>query len=167
MNTLEKMYEVADFLNYDFTATRDMSKTYLVGQDLSDLDLSKAILNQAELDCAILHDTDLSGTSLKETSFFSADLERADLSHAKVSDCDFRHANLEGAKLEGVNFSNSDVRDAIFTDATGLSLEQKLWLKEHGALNICFETHEKELINQKKNQNGLMEKVKSWLSFSH
>ena len=120
-------------------AFRYRNRASLVGQDLSNRDLSNIILNNASFDCATLNNTNLKRTSLQQTSFFSADLEGAKLSYAEINNCDFRHANLEKADLEGVDFSNSDVRGAIFTDAKGLSFEQKIWLKNNGALNISLE----------------------------
>ncbi len=152
---------------YNFTGRRDMTDSYLIAQDLSNLDLSKAILDGAQLDCAILNDADLSETSLKNTSFFSTDLEGANLSNAKVDDCDFHHANLERANLEGVDFSNSNVRGALFTDATGLSLKQKLWLKSNGALNISLDNEQLDSLHDNDDSYGLLGKLKSWISFSH
>ena len=158
--------KLIDILEYDFTAKRDMTESYLVAQDLSNLDLSRAVLDRAELDCAILSNANLSHTSLKETSFFSTDLEGVKLCHAKVNNCDFRHANLENADLTGVNFANSNVRGAIFTDAIGLSKQQKIWLKENGALNIELEP---EVVNHADSDehHGLLGKLRGWLSFSH
>lgn len=157
MNKLDLTSNLVDTFNSD-SAIRNMSKSYLVGQDLSNMDLSHSILNEAELDCATLNNTNLTKASLHKTSFFSADLQGVRLSFAKVKDCNFRHANLENANLEGVDFSSSDVSGAIFTDAIGLSNQQKIWLKNNGALNICLETNQFESANQ--NKLGLIEKFK-------
>ena len=154
-------------LNYDFTAKRDMTGRYLIAQDLSNLDLSNAILDEAEFDCAVLSNADLSDTSLKQTSFFSADLEGANLSGAKVNNCNFRHANLEGANVTGVDFSNSNVKGAIFTDAIGLSFQQKQWLKENGALNISFDRQELQEMNLDGGDHGFFSSIKNLFSFSH
>lgn len=156
---------IIETLEYSFTGRRDMTEAYLVAQDLSNLDLSRAILDGAELDCATLRNANLSETSLKNTSFFSADLEGVNLSHAKVNNCDFRHANLERAELKGVNFSTCNVRGAIFTGVQGLSLQQKLWLKSNGALNVSLED-EKINLNQHGNNQHLFQRLKGWLSFS-
>ena len=155
---------VINSLEFDFSAKRDMTESYLVAQDLSNLDLSKAVLDRAELDCAILTDANLSHTSLKGTSFFSADLEGANLRHAKVRKCNFRHANLEGADVTGVDFSTSNVRGAIFTDAIGLSLQQKLWLKSNGALNIEIDRSQRNHVNSDDRHDGVFGKVRSAFS---
>ena len=155
---------IIETLEYNFTGRRDMTDSYLVAQDLSNLDLSRAILDGAELDCAILTNANLSETSLKKTSFFSTDLEGANLSNAKVYDCDFHHANLERANLTGIDFSTSNVRGAIFTDAQGLSLKQKLWLKENGALNISLKDEE---LDKYSDRHNLFERLKGLFSFSH
>ena len=116
--------------------TLDFSNLVLIGDNLSDCNFDHSTLDYAELDCAVLTRLSFQNARLHYTSLFGANLERANLSHADVAYSDFRQANLENTQLEGVNFTNSKVKGAIFTDAQGLSLEQKKWLKSHGALNV-------------------------------
>ncbi|MEH1902761.1 MAG: pentapeptide repeat-containing protein [Nostoc sp.] len=73
---------------------------------------------------------------LKLASLFNANLEEAVLNGANLSDSDLRHVNFTNTQLELVNFSGSRVKGALFTDAIGLTLQQKQWLKKNGALNI-------------------------------
>lgn len=55
---------------------------------------------------------------------------------AKLINTDLRQANLEHSQLKRVDLSQCRVEGAIFTDAIGLTEDQRLWLKENGALNI-------------------------------
>ena len=67
---------------------------------------------------------------------FNATMQGADLAGADLTGADLREADFENAHMEGVCLTDCKVREAIFSGATGLSAEQKVWLKENKALNV-------------------------------
>jgi uncharacterized protein YjbI with pentapeptide repeats len=109
----------------------------LVGEDLSDLqlsdvnlggiDLSKAELCGAHLDRANLKmsklfQTDLSGAQLVNAELYKADLEHAflsgaDLSGAYLAQANLTHADLRGACLDGARLNESSLRGARLNEA--------------------------------------------------
>ena len=85
----------------------------LTGEDLSDLDLRKIYLFNANLSSANLKDTNLRGNDLSGAKLNDANLTKADLRGAVLVD-----ANLRGANLRGANLQGSILRDANLDDIT-------------------------------------------------
>ena len=75
--------------------------------DLSGLNLSGRVLNDADFTAAILMDCDLTNTVLDTCNLYCADLQLANLSHASM-----RRADLRGASLRGANLSDCDLYEA-------------------------------------------------------
>lgn len=111
--------------------------------DLSDADLSGALLMHADLSGALLVGATLIGADLTDATLIGADLRDCDLSKAILKDADATNAtfsalsNLEGADLEGVELMGavgltakqvrlaSSLRDAHFPAHLGNELRSK------------------------------------------
>ncbi|NEO27665.1 MAG: pentapeptide repeat-containing protein, partial [Kamptonema sp. SIO4C4] len=74
--------------------------------------------------------------NLNQASLLSADLEGASFQDVSLDGTDLQDANLEYTSWQEVDFSRCNLTGAIFTDAQGLSQENKQWLQNHGALNV-------------------------------
>ncbi len=74
--------------------------------------------------------------NLSEATLFHAKMSKIDLHNSILVKTKLNYARLENSNLYGVDFSKSFVKGAIFTDANGLTNEQKKWLKKNGALNV-------------------------------
>ena len=98
----------------------------LNGANLSGADLRRANLSGACLREAYLRWAYLGGANLNEADLSRADLSRADLSKAKLSEA---LALLRGAEMDWPN-----VRGANFTNAKGISSEQRKDLTARGAI---------------------------------
>ncbi|MBW4593022.1 MAG: pentapeptide repeat-containing protein [Brasilonema angustatum HA4187-MV1] len=93
----------------------------VVGQFLSDANLTGAYLRGADLSGADLSGADLIGVNLIGADLSGADLSGADLSIANLSDADLTSAdltgaNLTGAFLGGADLSRADLRGAYLSD---------------------------------------------------
>ncbi len=77
----------------------------VMGQDLSDADLSG---------------TDLSDANLSNTNLTRANLSNANLSRANFSQANLSHANLSNAKLYETTFTDANLEGVDFTDAQPL-----------------------------------------------
>jgi hypothetical protein len=107
----------------------DLSRSCLVGADLSKADLAKADLNDANLLGANLTDANLTDASLIYASLtadlFSANLTGAKLIGADLNNADLRHADLANADLSadtnvdltGVHFTYTNLADADLSKA--------------------------------------------------
>ena len=94
----------------------------LVGEDLSDMDLTGVNLGEADLTDAELFQTDLTEANLKMAVFKRADLSGANLSGAALYKADFAdacliEANLAAANLGSVDFRNADMRGTTLCGA--------------------------------------------------
>ena len=87
-------YDLDDF---EFLETSGNCK----GCDLTEIDLSGAVLAGADLSGADLSDADLSGADLRDAVLSGAFLEDADLSKANLRNADLTGADLFGANLAG------------------------------------------------------------------
>jgi hypothetical protein len=128
---------------------KDFAGGNLLGTNLNGLDLSGANLCRANLRGAELDDADLSEANLSETNLGGADLSGAylantDLSHTDLHRASLALANLSGANLTGANLSEANlsntnlssatVKDTRFGKNPGISEEEKLKLKQRGAI---------------------------------
>ncbi|MCA2651661.1 MAG: pentapeptide repeat-containing protein [Microcystis sp. M017S1] len=116
-----------------------LSKANLIGANLSVAILSGAILSGANLSRAILSGANLIGANLSGANLSGANLSGANLIGANLSDADLiganlSDANLSDADLRGANLSGAEVENAIFTNATGITPEQKQDLIRRGAI---------------------------------
>ncbi|MCA2620657.1 MULTISPECIES: pentapeptide repeat-containing protein [unclassified Microcystis] len=116
-----------------------LSKANLIGANLSVAILSGAILSGANLSRAILSGANLIGANLSGANLIGANLSGANLIGANLSDADLiganlSDANLSDADLRGANLSGAEVENAIFTNATGITPEQKQDLIRRGAI---------------------------------
>jgi len=106
----------------------------LSGAYLSGANLSRAFLSGAFLIEANLSDAKLSGANLRGAILIEADLSKADLSGADLSGANLSGADLRRADLSDANLSAAEVKNAIFTGATGITREQKRDLIRRGAI---------------------------------
>jgi uncharacterized protein YjbI with pentapeptide repeats len=116
-----------------------LSDAYLRGAILRGAILSDAYLRGAILIEANLRGAALSGAILIEANLSDANLSDANLSgafliEANLSGADLRGANLSGANLSKADLSGAKVENAIFTNATGITPEQKQDLIRRGAI---------------------------------
>lgn len=79
---------------------------------------------------------DLSRAALKRAYLFQANREKAVLRDTNLIKTELRHANLQDTQLIASDFSGCPVKGACFTDAQGLTCQQKQWLIPNRALNI-------------------------------
>jgi BTB/POZ domain-containing protein KCTD9 len=82
------------------SAGKDMSGMTLIAANLSQQDLSYAILRGANLKGANLSSTNLAGADLSGANLQGADLKGANLQQANLIGADLRSADLRGANLE-------------------------------------------------------------------
>lgn len=80
---------------------------------LSRINLSTRLLDDADFTAAAMAGAQLIRTSLRRASFFGADLTLADLRAADCRRADFRGAVLRGANLAQANLDEADLRRAI------------------------------------------------------
>jgi hypothetical protein len=116
----------------------------LSGAILREANLSVAILIKANLIGAILIKANLIGANLSGAILIGAILIKANLIGANLSGAILREANLSvailikanlsDANLRGANLSGAEVENAIFTNATGITPEQKQDLIRRGAI---------------------------------
>jgi uncharacterized protein YjbI with pentapeptide repeats len=99
--------------------------------DLSNADLSAAILRYADLSGAILANANLIGADLRYADLsgailVGADLRYADLANANLSGADLRYADLSGANLSGANLANANLANANLSgaDLSGANLRR-------------------------------------------
>ena len=100
---IQKLHEYKQPLDYIYLP----ADTYL-----TDIQLSKAQLNQAKLSQVILQRANLQEAQLKGANLERAILEDADLSGVDLSDANLSDANLEGVNLEGANLSDANLEGA-------------------------------------------------------
>jgi len=112
----------------------DLSEMDLTGinlgeADLADAELFQADLTEANLKMAALTRADLAGADLKGAALYKADLSGAclievDLTGASLGAADFRGADLRGTKLRGADCDGTDLSDANLSEAdlTGANL---------------------------------------------
>jgi uncharacterized protein YjbI with pentapeptide repeats len=81
------------------------------GANLSNINLSRASMNQFFADGANLSGADLSKASIYQAGFNEVNLAGANLSEADLGDCGFRRANLSGANLSGATFRYTRMPD--------------------------------------------------------
>jgi len=122
----------------------DLRSTCLQGADLSELEFTHGLFNQAQLQGAHLSEAQLQGADLgnanlswanlrhaklQKTNLGNANLHRANLSHAKLQSANLRRAELQGAKVwhskfdtetnfAATKFQGAAVKSVDFADAT-------------------------------------------------
>ncbi|MEP0858767.1 pentapeptide repeat-containing protein [Trichocoleus sp. DQ-U1] len=82
---------------------------------MSDVNLSEAILEKADLHWAYLSDANLSQANLSQANLSETKLTNANLSHTNLSLAKFTKADLRWADLSYANISNSDCGWADFS----------------------------------------------------
>ena len=100
----------------------DLRDTYLVGVDLTGVNLTRAKFANANLKQARLTEADLTGANLAFAKMMGAHLRRAklllatligtDLSESNLSEVELRLANLVGANLSGANLIHTELEEA-------------------------------------------------------
>ena len=103
-----------------------LSTKKCLGCNLRGANLDKADLNGVDLSNAILIDADLDETNLSNANLSGADLTDADLGKANLTGANLSKANFTKADLEDANLTNANVTDTIFT---GADLERVIGLR--------------------------------------
>ena len=141
-------------LNYADLSGLSLENIILSGTDLIGANLSHAYLYDADFQDANLIDANLSRAGLIAANFYRANLSGACLDHAylaqsDLSQADFTNACLHAADLQfaimsQASFNSADLSKAVFTDGTGLTLEQVICAKSiHSAdFENCLTTQE-------------------------
>ena len=104
--------------NADLT-NADLTNAVLWQADLEGADLTNAVLWQADLEGAYLNYADLYYADLTHAELSNANLTHADLYNADLDGADLRYADLTGADLSGANLYDADLR---YADLTGADL---------------------------------------------
>jgi uncharacterized protein YjbI with pentapeptide repeats len=112
----------------------NLSGAYLSGAYLDGAYLSEANLSEANLSGAYLDGANLSEANLSEANLSGANLSEANLSEANLSGANLSGANLSGADMSEADLNNAIVKQAVFTDAIGISPQQKNSLIARGAI---------------------------------
>lgn len=100
-----------EFINEWESGRRDFSYQYLVGIDLSEMNLIGVKFAASDLSNAILNSADLSGANLRGASLRNASLRNVDLRGE-----DLRYADLRGADLTGASLHCADLLFAKFSE---------------------------------------------------
>jgi uncharacterized protein YjbI with pentapeptide repeats len=98
-------------------AHADLGRADLSGLNLRTVDLRSAHLVDADLtkailDSANLADVNMNGADLRQSSLKAAHLERADLSWTDLRSASFALSNMDGVTLEGARAQRSDLAEA-------------------------------------------------------
>ncbi|MBN2478663.1 MAG: pentapeptide repeat-containing protein [Parachlamydiales bacterium] len=93
--------------------------------------LQGTLLSHSNCDEASFRSANLEGAIAIKTSFRYASFRWAHLENADFTNADFYHAYFYGSDLSG-----AIVEGANFEKATGLTNEQKKYLRAHGAKNV-------------------------------
>ena len=105
------------------TIAVNFSETFLVGENLREVDLKRANLSGA-----VLWGADLSGAFRREAILYNAQMSRTNLreallqgvnlSQADLSQADLRGANLSDANLSGANLGEADLSEVLLQATT-------------------------------------------------
>jgi len=96
----------------------DLTRTVLMGADLTDADLTGANLMNADLTNTVLTDTNLTRANLRGADLTGANLTRANLRGADLTGANLRGgANLTNTDLTGADLTGTILRSAILRDA--------------------------------------------------
>ncbi|MGH6919954.1 MAG: pentapeptide repeat-containing protein [Geminicoccaceae bacterium] len=118
------------------------------GQDLSNVDLTRAILRDASFKRSDLSGATLVGVDARRAKFISstlrnavldrANLVRADLTSADLTGASLKDADLTWTKLYGANLSGADLTGARIKDTDLLKavLDDAIWID---GVTICAE----------------------------
>jgi len=101
----------------------DLSRANLQKNDFSNTDWQGANLEGAHLDDANLQGADLSEANLFGAALWRTDLQQAKLQNANLQwirpfEANFSGADLRGANLQNVNLQHTQLRGAIYNQAT-------------------------------------------------
>ena len=102
-------------------AKSEIDKGYrlnLTNANLSRADLTNANLRGADLTNANLSRADLTNANLRGADLTNANLSRADLTKANLRGADLTNANLTNANLSRADLSRADLTNAILRDAS-------------------------------------------------
>ena len=103
--------------------------------ELSNSDLSYAVIVNAQLNCANLSGADLSNSLIYRGDMSNVNLSKANLADAVFDEVDLFNANLRGANLSGVELTGVDISEA---DLTGASNANSSTFKYADSVNtIC------------------------------
>jgi uncharacterized protein YjbI with pentapeptide repeats len=120
-------------LQYADLRYANLKNVDLNNANLFDANLSSATLNGANLFMSILNDAMLCSANLSGAILSSANLTDADLSDANLSNANLSGAYLRGADLSDADLSGANVDKAQFGDNEGISESMKKDLMERGA----------------------------------
>ena len=113
-------------------------KANLPEAEFSDLDLSGADFQEANLTCSCFSGADLRDADLRDADLRNAHLEGADLRGADLQDANLRGADLRGAYLSNANLEGADLRGAYIKDVNfrDAALRDVKWPKDLVPLSI-------------------------------
>jgi uncharacterized protein YjbI with pentapeptide repeats len=122
LNLSKVNFTGANLTNADLTGIRNLKGAKLPGAKLagvkcSDIDLSNAYCPKIDLTRAILVDANLSKIDLTEATVIEGKLQGANLSGAKLTGADLSDANLTNATLTGADLTGANLFGTNLTDA--------------------------------------------------
>jgi hypothetical protein len=129
----------------DSSVVPDLGSADLEGARLYEVNLSRAVLGDANLGWADLGFTDLEGARLVEanlegTNLAGANLGGADLRNSYLCLTDFTGANLEGANLGGADLGNAAMGATIIADVDLRAVKGLELVSHNGPSHIGIDT---------------------------
>ena len=117
---LSRKYLLLEDLHGANLSRADLSEATILHANLMGADLSKANLFGADIFESNLSGADLSGANLSEANFSRSDISRADLSEAHLVETNMDHVILTGCKIYGISvwgltLDNAKQNDLVIT----------------------------------------------------
>lgn len=100
-----------------------LSNVDLSKADLSDANLEGLLASDADMSHALLHGANLRGARLNDLNGYYANFNGADLSEARLSSANLTHASFFGAKLVGASMCYGNLRYADFRSANAYKID--------------------------------------------
>ncbi len=121
----------------------DWSYCKLQGVDLTNIDMTGAILHDAKLERVTMMGTTLIGSHLDYAVLYSGNLGFVDMTAASLKGVDFRGADLSYAKFQNADLSYADLSGANIggADFTDAKLDNAIWVNrktcQRGSVGQC------------------------------
>jgi hypothetical protein len=90
----------------------DVSEAFLMGVKLLSANLTRSVMESADLRKCVLSGSEMSYADLSAANLREASLRKINLQYADLEDADLTGADLTGTDLTGANLANTDLTDA-------------------------------------------------------
>lgn len=113
-----KMLKQKTFRKYNLSGANLENVQLFVGLDMTEANLSNAILVNANLHNTILNSAILSEANLRDADLISTKLRNASLIKVILENAILRGVDLSGAVLSGANLKNAQIEETVFDEKT-------------------------------------------------